>query len=54
MVHLDDAQVLVKRALRGTKIPIKFGTEDRVFRLTPVEVSACDGVKDAVTTMERK
>lgn len=53
MVHLDDAQVMVKRAKRGTAISVKLGADDRVFRLSRTDLSACDGVKDAVTTPER-
>ena len=52
MVHLDDAQVMVKRARRGDAMNIKLGADDRVFRLARTDLLTCDFVKDAVTTME--
>ena len=52
MVHLDDAQVMVKRARRGDALSTKFGADDRVFRLARTDFLTCDFVKDAVTTME--
>jgi hypothetical protein len=52
LVHLDDSQVMVKRARRGDAIPVKLGSEDRVFRLARTDLPSCDLVKEAVTAME--
>ncbi|BAT58000.1 hypothetical protein GJW-30_1_00512 [Variibacter gotjawalensis] len=54
MVHLDEAQSMVTRAKRGDAISLKFGKDDRVFRLTATDLTACDAIKDAVSTMEPK
>jgi len=51
-VHLDDGQVMVKRADRGRKISVKLGDDDRVFLLRRTDAKACESVKDAVTTLE--
>ena len=40
MVHLDDGQVMVKRANRGRKISVKFGADDRVFLLRRTDAKA--------------
>lgn len=52
IVHLDDSQVMVKRADRGAKIEVKLGRDDRVFLLRRTGSKACDFLKEALTTLE--
>jgi hypothetical protein len=52
MVHLQDEQVMVKRAARWDKISVKLGVDDRIFLLRRTAARDCDFVKDAVTARE--
>jgi hypothetical protein len=52
MVHLDDEQIMVRRADRARKISVKLGADDRVFMLRRTETKDCDFVKEALTTPE--
>ncbi len=51
-VHLDDAQVMVRRADRSHKIEVKLGADDRVFLLRRTDARVCDFLKEALTTLE--
>jgi hypothetical protein len=52
MVHLQDQQVMVRRAARRDKIAITLGVDDRVFLLRRTAAKDCDVVRDAVTAPE--
>ena len=52
MLYLDAGLIMVKRADRDQGIDMKFGAEDRVFRLNRVDLKACVAVEEAVTQPE--
>ena len=52
VVHLDEQQVMVRRANRAKKIELKLGADDLVFLLRRTGLKDCEAVKEAVTTPE--